>query len=110
VRKLRLGLSNATDDGKISWAQIQVKIVVSADVAQEVNPTSRPPARHLEDATFSRFWVCVVLIVVGALNEASRAGLDPGPGYAWHHSWCELPSTGVVPGYWWWSRWGPSRL
>jgi hypothetical protein len=50
VRRLFLDLSNAADDGKISWAQVQIKVVVASDVADELeadvraagtNPTSR---------------------------------------------------------------------
>jgi len=50
VRRLLLDLSNAADDGDISWVQIQVKIIVSTSVAAQVeqhvretgtNPSSR---------------------------------------------------------------------
>ncbi len=36
VRRLLLDLSNAADNGKISWAQIQVKVVVAEDVADGI--------------------------------------------------------------------------
>lgn len=36
VRRLLLDLSNAADDGKISWAQIQVRVVVARDTAAEL--------------------------------------------------------------------------
>lgn len=36
VRRLLLDLSNAADEGKISWAQIQVKVVVKEDIADEL--------------------------------------------------------------------------
>jgi len=36
VRRLLLDLSNAADDGKISWAQVQMKVVVASDVADEL--------------------------------------------------------------------------
>ena len=51
VRRLLLELSNAADDGKISWAQIQVKVVVADDAADVIEqgvrdtgttPSSRP--------------------------------------------------------------------
>jgi len=51
VRRLLLGLSNAADDGHISWAQIAVKVVVDEGAADAIeqaardagtNPTSRP--------------------------------------------------------------------
>lgn len=51
VRRLLLELSNAADEGQVSWAQLQVKVVVSADIADAVeqaarasgtNPSSRP--------------------------------------------------------------------
>jgi len=51
VRRLLLELSNAADDGKISWAQIQVKVVVADDAADTIEqgvrdtgttPSSRP--------------------------------------------------------------------
>ena len=50
VRRLLLDLSNAADDGKISWAQVQIRVVVAGDVADELeadiraagtNPSSR---------------------------------------------------------------------
>jgi len=50
VRRLLLGLSNAADDGHISWAQIAVKVVVDSRPAEAIeraardagtNPTSR---------------------------------------------------------------------
>jgi hypothetical protein len=36
VRRLLLDLSNAADEGKISWAQIQVKVVVAEDIADNL--------------------------------------------------------------------------
>ena len=51
LRRLLLGMSNAADEHKISWAQIQIKVVVADDVAGQIehdaresgaNPTSRP--------------------------------------------------------------------
>jgi hypothetical protein len=51
VRRLLLDLSNAADDGKISWAQIQMKVVVADQVGDSIeqgvrdtgtNPSSRP--------------------------------------------------------------------
>jgi len=36
VRRLLLDLSNAADDGKISWAQIQIKVIVATDAADEL--------------------------------------------------------------------------
>ncbi|SDE35480.1 hypothetical protein [Auraticoccus monumenti] len=36
VRRLLLELSNAADEGKVSWAQLQVKVVVAADVADGI--------------------------------------------------------------------------
>ena len=50
VRRLLLDLSNAADDGLISWAQIQVKVVVDKSAAERIeqdvrgagtNPNSR---------------------------------------------------------------------
>ncbi len=50
VRRLLLSLSNAADEGQISWAQIQVKVVVGGAVADAIlgdaraagtNPQSR---------------------------------------------------------------------
>lgn len=41
VRRLLLDMSNAADDGKISWAQFQVKIVVSRDVEDELGTDIR---------------------------------------------------------------------
>lgn len=50
VRRLLLDLSNAVDEGHASWAQIQMKVVVSADIAGQIeqavretgsNPSSR---------------------------------------------------------------------
>jgi hypothetical protein len=50
VRRLLLDLSNAADDGHISWAQIQVKLIVAEEAAAQVeqdvrdtgtNPSSR---------------------------------------------------------------------
>jgi len=51
VRRLLLDLSNAADDGKISWAQIQIKVVVADELGDSIergvrdtgtNPSSRP--------------------------------------------------------------------
>lgn len=51
VRRLLLDLSNAADEGHISWAQIQVKVVVAEEVGAAIeqdvrdsgsNPSSRP--------------------------------------------------------------------
>jgi hypothetical protein len=36
VRRLLLDLSNAADDGQVSWAQIQVKVVVATEIAGEI--------------------------------------------------------------------------
>ncbi len=48
VRRLLLDLSNAADDGSISWAQIQVKVVVAeeaaAQVEQDVRDTGTNPS------------------------------------------------------------------
>jgi hypothetical protein len=48
VRRLLLDLSNAADDGNISWAQIQVKVVVAeeaaAQVEQDVRDTGTNPS------------------------------------------------------------------
>lgn len=41
VRRLLLDLSNAADDGQISWAQIQLKAVVSEDVADAIEQDIR---------------------------------------------------------------------
>jgi hypothetical protein len=50
VRRLLLDLSNAADDGDISWAQIQVKVVATEEAAAKIvqdiratgtNPSSR---------------------------------------------------------------------
>ncbi len=41
VRCLLLDLSNAADDGKISWAQVQIKVVVASDVADELEADIR---------------------------------------------------------------------
>lgn len=41
VRRLLLGLSNAADDGLISWAQIQVKVVVDKSVAESIEQDAR---------------------------------------------------------------------
>jgi len=41
VRRLLLDLSNAADDGKISWAQVQIKVVVATDVADELEANIR---------------------------------------------------------------------
>jgi hypothetical protein len=41
VRRLLVDLSNAADDGKISWAQIQVKVVVAAEVAGDLESDVR---------------------------------------------------------------------
>ena len=51
VRRLLLELSNAADEGHVSWAQLQVKVVVDNLVAGAIeqaarasgtNPSSRP--------------------------------------------------------------------
>jgi len=48
LRRLLLDLSNAVDEGKVSWAQIQMKVVVSEDVAggieQAVRDTGTNPS------------------------------------------------------------------
>ncbi len=48
VRRLLLDLSNAVDEGKVSWAQIQMKVVVSEDIAggieQAVRDTGTNPS------------------------------------------------------------------
>ena len=48
VRRLLLDLSNAADDGSISWAQLQVKVVVAeeaaAQVEQDVRDTGTNPS------------------------------------------------------------------
>ncbi len=41
VRRLLLDLANAADDGKISWAQVQIKVVVASDVAAEIEADIR---------------------------------------------------------------------
>jgi len=41
VRRLLLDLSNAADDGKISWAQVQIKVVVASEVADELEADIR---------------------------------------------------------------------
>jgi hypothetical protein len=41
VRRLLLDLANAADDGKISWAQVQIKVVVANDVADELEADVR---------------------------------------------------------------------
>jgi len=41
VRRLLLDLSNAADDGKISWAQVQIKVVVATEVADELEADIR---------------------------------------------------------------------
>jgi hypothetical protein len=50
VRRLLLNLSNAADDGNISWAQIQVKVVVAEEAAdqveQDVRDTGTNPSTH----------------------------------------------------------------
>lgn len=40
-RRLLLDLSNAADDGKISWAQVQIEVVVASDVADELEADIR---------------------------------------------------------------------
>ncbi len=48
VRRLLLDLSNAADDGNISWAQIQVKIVLAeeaaANIEQDIRDTGTNPS------------------------------------------------------------------
>jgi hypothetical protein len=50
VRRLLLNLSNAADDGNISWAQIQVKVVVAEEAAdqveRDVRDTGTNPSTH----------------------------------------------------------------
>jgi hypothetical protein len=50
VRRLLLNLSNAADDGNISWAQIQVKVVVADEAAdqveRDVRDTGTNPSTH----------------------------------------------------------------
>ncbi len=41
VRRLLLDLANAADDGKISWVQVQIKVVVANDVADELEADVR---------------------------------------------------------------------
>jgi len=41
VRRLLSDLSNAADDSKISWAQVQIKVVVASDVADELETDIR---------------------------------------------------------------------
>jgi hypothetical protein len=41
VRRLLLELSNAVDEGQVTWAQLQVKVVVSADVADGIEQSAR---------------------------------------------------------------------
>ena len=41
VRRLLLELSNAADEGQVSWAQLQVKVIVSEDVAQIIEQAAR---------------------------------------------------------------------
>jgi len=41
VRRLLSDLENAADDGKISWAQVQMKLVVANDVAEELETDIR---------------------------------------------------------------------
>lgn len=50
VRRLLMELSNAADEGQVSWAQLQVKVIVDNAVADAIedavresgtNPTSR---------------------------------------------------------------------
>ena len=38
VRRLLLALSNAADEGLMSWAQLQVKVVVDAGAADAIEP------------------------------------------------------------------------
>ncbi len=39
--RLLLELSNAVDEGHVSWAQLQVKVVVSADLADSIDKAAR---------------------------------------------------------------------
>jgi hypothetical protein len=41
VRRLLVDLSNAADDGKISWAQVQIKVVAATEVADELEADIR---------------------------------------------------------------------
>lgn len=41
VRRLLLDLSNAVDEGRASWTQIQMKVVVAADIADEIEQAVR---------------------------------------------------------------------
>jgi hypothetical protein len=41
VRRLLLDLANAADDGMISWAQVQIKVVVASEVADELEADVR---------------------------------------------------------------------
>ena len=41
VRRLLLDLANAADDGKISWAQVQIKVVVASDISDELEADVR---------------------------------------------------------------------
>ena len=41
VRRLLLDLSNAADEEKISWAQIQVRVVVAEEAAAEIEQDVR---------------------------------------------------------------------
>jgi hypothetical protein len=41
VRRLLLDLSNAADDGQISWAQLQVRVVVAAEIAADLEQDIR---------------------------------------------------------------------
>lgn len=48
VRRLLLDLSNAADDGQISWAQLQVKVVVTGEavdsIEQDIRETGANPS------------------------------------------------------------------
>lgn len=46
VRRLLLNLSNATDDGNVSWVQIQVKVVVAEEAAAQVEQDVRDTGTH----------------------------------------------------------------
>lgn len=41
VRRLLLELSNAADEGDVSWAQFQVKVVVANSVADGIEQAAR---------------------------------------------------------------------
>jgi hypothetical protein len=47
VRRPLLNLSNATDDGNSSWAQIQVKVVVAGEAADQIGQDVRDTGTNL---------------------------------------------------------------